>query len=211
MTARTLRRAAWGLMAALSAAIALYSLHYQFAPAEAAPPLVRANRLELPAAFLIHAGAAALALALGPLQMLPGWRRRHPARHRWIGRAYAAACLVGGAAALPLALNVGTGPVPGAGFGTLAVLWLATTSLGLWHGRRGDVGRHRAWMIRSFALTFAAVTLRLQLGLSGAAGLDLAEAYRVIAWSAWIPNLLAAEWLIRRIAAPAARLAPAGA
>ena len=53
-------------------------------------------------------------------------------------------------------------------------------------------------MIRSFALTFAAVTLRIWLGISQASGMDFDVAYPVIAWVAWVPNLLVAEWWIRR-------------
>ena len=50
-------------------------------------------------------------------------------------------------------------------------------------------------MIRSYALTFAAVTLRLQIPLSQIAGLSMETAYPVIAWLSWIPNLLLAECL----------------
>jgi hypothetical protein len=52
-------------------------------------------------------------------------------------------------------------------------------------------------MIRSFALTFAAVTLRIYLPLSLAAGLDYADSYPVIAWLCWVPNLLVAQLLVR--------------
>ena len=51
------------------------------------------------------------------------------------------------------------------GFGTLAVLWLATGWLAYRAIRRRDVASHRAWMMRNFALTYAAVTLRLWLGV----------------------------------------------
>ncbi|MEQ1730362.1 MAG: DUF2306 domain-containing protein [Vicinamibacterales bacterium] len=50
-------------------------------------------------------------------------------------------------------------------------------------------------MIRSFALTYAAVTLRLYVPLSMAAGVPFDVAYPVIAWACWVPNLLVAEWL----------------
>jgi hypothetical protein len=51
-------------------------------------------------------------------------------------------------------------------------------------------------MIRSFALTLAAVTLRLYLPLSRIAGIPFYDAYVPIAWLCWVPNLLVAEtWL----------------
>jgi hypothetical protein len=53
-------------------------------------------------------------------------------------------------------------------------------------------------MIRSFALTLAAVTLRIYLPLAMIAGLDFATAYPVIAWLSWMPNLVVAQLLVRR-------------
>jgi len=54
-------------------------------------------------------------------------------------------------------------------------------------------------MIRSFALTFAAFMLRLQLPMLFALGMDYPQASNVIAWACWVPNLSVAEWLVRRV------------
>jgi hypothetical protein len=54
-------------------------------------------------------------------------------------------------------------------------------------------------MIRSFALTFAAVTLRLYLIPPAIAGVDFVTAYQWIAWLCWVPNLAIAEaWIASR-------------
>jgi hypothetical protein len=55
-------------------------------------------------------------------------------------------------------------------------------------------------MIRSFALTLAAVTLRiyLPLGIMLNHG-DFYTPYRAIAWLCWVPNLLLAELWLRAI------------
>jgi hypothetical protein len=53
-------------------------------------------------------------------------------------------------------------------------------------------------MIRNFALAFAAVMLRLYLPMAFAAGADFEESYRAIAWLCWVPNVLVAEWLVKR-------------
>ena len=50
-------------------------------------------------------------------------------------------------------------------------------------------------MIRNFALTFAAVTLRLWIPIFLTSGLSFEAAYPVIAWLSWVPNLLVAEVL----------------
>ncbi len=59
-------------------------------------------------------------------------------------------------------------------------------------------------MIRSYALTFAAVTLRIYLPLSQIAGMPFDPAYQTISWLCWVPNLIVAEWIILRQRAPAA-------
>jgi hypothetical protein len=62
-----------------------------------------------------------------------------------------------------------------------------------------DIDRHRAWMLRNYSLTFAAVTLRIYLPLAAAVlHFDFIPAYRVISWLCWVPNLIVAEILARR-------------
>ena len=51
--------------------------------------------------------------------------------------------------------------------------------------------------MRNFALTFAAVTLRVYLPTSMALGVPFESAYPLIAWLCWVPNLLVAEPLAR--------------
>jgi hypothetical protein len=63
--------------------------------------------------------------------------------------------------------------------------------------RQGRIADHRDWMLRSYALTLAAVTLRLYLPASQIAGISFLIAYPAIAWLCWVPNLLVAEWMTR--------------
>jgi hypothetical protein len=51
-------------------------------------------------------------------------------------------------------------------------------------------------MLRSYALVFAA-TLRIELPLLIMA---FGEFTQVVAWLSWVPNLLWAEWYVRRTA-----------
>jgi len=149
--------------------------------------------------FLAHVTAAPLALAFGVFQFFPGLRARRPALHRWTGRLYVAMVVVGGVSGFLLAFNTSGGVISNWGFGVLSVLWLAITFQALRFAMTGRFIEHRRWMIRSFALTFAAVTLRLQLGFAiGVLQIDYATASMILAWSCWIPNLLFAEWWIAR-------------
>lgn len=198
-------RAAWGAGALLSLGVALYAYHYLL-PHAVIVPGVGDNPLARPWLF-VHAGFAATALLLGPTQFLPRLRVRRPRLHRWMGRAYVFACLTGGAAGLALASGTTAGPVAGAGFGLLAVLWLGFTAQALRLALAGRFQEHRRWMIRSFALTLAAVTLRIYLPIVGVAHLPFLESYRAISFLCWVPNLIAAELYLARGRVRAAALA----
>lgn len=87
------------------------------------------------------------------------------------------------------------------GFTILALVWLLTSLLAFVGARQRRFDRHRAWMVRSYSLTFAAATVRL-------VGLPLLVVTRnpVVAitcafWS-WILNLGIAEWVIWQRSAP---------
>jgi hypothetical protein len=162
------------------------------------PSPVAANAFANPF-LVVHVVASMLALLVGPLQFARRLRTRWPAFHRVTGYLYLAACAVGAPAGFVLALGTTSGPLAASGFATAAILWAAFT----WRGWRAAVerrfGDHREWMLRSWAMTAAAITLRLMLPFSGLVlGLGFYTAYPVIAWLSWLTNLALVEWLIRR-------------
>ena len=190
------RAGGWGLLVLLATVVGLFSLRYPFPDPPLVPPDLRASLDLRPPVFVLHAAAAAVALLLAPWQLLAGLRRRRPGLHRRMGRAYAGAVLIAGLAALPMATGSFAGPVAAAGFAALALAWLACTASGVQAARAGDLAAHRRWMLRSVALTCAAITLRLYLPIPPALGWSFADGYRAIAWACWLPNLLAVEaWL----------------
>lgn len=146
----------------------------------------------------LHAGFAATALLTGTVQFSAALRQRRPAIHRTVGRVYAVSCLIGAIAGFVLALGTRAGSIAMVGFGGLAVAWAVITAMGWQHARAGRFASHRRWMIRSWALTLSAVTLRVYLPLSELAGFSEMSAYRAISFVAWVPNLLVAEALLRR-------------
>lgn len=145
-----------------------------------------------------HAGGGAVALLAGALQWLTTSRIRRSRRHRWIGLIYVAAIAIGGLSGIGVAMRAFGGFPARAGFATLAVVWMAATARAYRHARLHHWHAHRAWMVRSFALTFAAVTLRIWLPALGLFGVDFAHAYPVVAWLCWVPNLAVAEWRLSR-------------
>ncbi|MFJ5229646.1 DUF2306 domain-containing protein [Kitasatospora sp. NPDC088391] len=150
------------------------------------------------APLLLHIGGAVVALSIGPLQFLPGLRARRPAVHRWTGRVYAVSALALSLGGLVLARYAMHPPVAPIGFAVLAVLVLVTTGLGVREARRGRIARHRRWMLRSYALIFAAVTLRIWLPLGAVLGVSDALTYESAAWGSWLVNLAFVEWRMRR-------------
>ncbi len=146
---------------------------------------------------ILHIGPSAAALLLGLAQFTLSRPRGRSIAHKAVGLIYCVAVL-GGAlgAALILPRTLG-GAGNAAGFLLLALFWAGTTSLGLGAAIRSDWTQHRAWMIRSYGLTLAGVTLRLQLLLlTELGGLTFEAAYVVTAWSSWTPNLLICEIVI---------------
>lgn len=189
----------WTLIVVLASGTSLASARYIFGGAIMIPPPLKPNFLGHTLFFYIHIGAASVALLFGPWQFLTPLRRRYRDLHRAMGTIYVAACLVGGLAALPIAVGSNGGPVAAAGFLTLAVLWLYTTGRAVAAIAAMDIPAHRRWMVRSFALTLAGVTLRLYLPVALAGPFAFSAAYAVIAWLCWAPNLLAAErFVVRR-------------
>lgn len=168
------------------------------------------------APFYAHIVAGGIALVAGPFQFWRALRDRYPSVHRWVGRGYLTAVAIAGVAGLVIAPFSEAGLSGLFGFGTLAVLWIATAWAAYRAVRVGDIASHRAWMMRNFALTYAAVTLRLWLGVLIAAqalpggsfdlGAAFANAYAVVPFLAWLPNLVVAEWLVRRRGLPSFRL-----
>ncbi|MGD0135897.1 MAG: DUF2306 domain-containing protein, partial [Bryobacteraceae bacterium] len=84
------------------------------------------------------------------------------------------------------------------GFGILAVLWFFTGLQAYRMARLGNIAAHRQWMIRNFALTLAAVTLRIYMPVMLAVlHWPFPRTYITVSWLSWVPNLLVAEWMIR--------------
>jgi uncharacterized membrane protein len=195
---KALSRWLWLLAALAGVGLAVASFRY-FLDAGPMPPKIVANALAVPW-LKIHIAGAATALLVGSFQFI-GWLRRYrPTLHRWTGRLYVTACLVGGATGFILALGTTMGPVATVGFGSLAIVWLFVTARGWQLARQRRFIEHRRWMIRSWALTIAAVNLRIYILIAFLIGLPFDASYPVISFLAWVPNLIAAEIYLRTTA-----------
>jgi hypothetical protein len=151
-------------------------------------------------AFWVHVAVSMLALLAGFTQFAPRVLGRWPALHRGVGRMYVVVvCVVSGPASLIMGVYANGGVTSRIAFCILAVLWIATTARGWQCARQRRWADHREWMIRSYALTLSAITLRAwKVALVFAFEPRPMDLYRLVAWLGFVPNLLVAEWLIRR-------------
>lgn len=191
----------WALLILLALWVAGYSVYvYGWLPlGNAVGPAMRESFRANAAAVYLHVFAAAFAPVIGLWQLCSRWRQRWPRLHRWLGYAYLVGGVgIGGLAGLWLGWHSHADAATRLAFVLLAVAWLASGAFGYARIRRGDVAGHREWMWRNYALTWGAVMLRLQMGLLIGCGFTAAEAYPLVAWLAWVPNLAVAEWLVRR-------------
>ena len=166
-----------------------------------------------PVPVVLHAITASVYCLLGAFQFAPGFRRRRPAWHRAAGRLLVLCGLLGALSGLwmtvfyPKPADVGV-LLTGVRlvFGTA---WAVFIVLGLAAVLRRDVTRHRAWMIRGFAIGLGAgtqaVTLTAWLVAVGTPD-RLGKALLMLA--AWLVNLAVAEWIIRRQATPSRAATP---
>jgi uncharacterized membrane protein len=217
MVGKYLVRSGLAIMAVLAAGVALYSLRYYGALAHSwldVDPKIRAVIEHVPIQALTHMLIAPVALVLGPFQFFPGLRAKYPQAHRWSGRIYVTACVFAGTGGLATSPYASGGPVAGLGFGILAVLWVGTT-LGAWGAAvQRQFALHRLLMRFSYAMTFGAVTLRLQIPIGLALGYPSYSAMSVwLAYTSWIPNVIVVALYsmteaLRRPVAPATVRSP---
>ena len=181
-------------------AIGLVSLRTLVAPLDLVMPAMAHYLGEVPLGLQAHILAAPVALLVAPFQLWRGLRARRPVLHRWTGRIYALAVLIGGIGSLAMLPHFTGATFSALGFGVLAVVWIGTTALGIAQARNGNLSAHRRWMLRSVALTYAAITLRLIMAPLMAMGCALDDTYLVTAWGSWLLNLAVLEfWQARRL------------
>ena len=206
---RRSRSASWflGLSCLAVAAIAVVPYATQSLQELGADPTqIAATYVDQPLVIRVvlytHVCFAVLAVVLSPLQFSARVRARTRRLHRAVGRVVLASIAVAGCTGLILAPFTRSGVVGAIGFGLLGVLWLTFATASFRAIRRRDIAAHRRWAVRTFAMTYAGVMLRLWLptlpnipvilfGTDPTVAFD--AVYPVVAWLAWVPNLLVAE------------------
>lgn len=157
-----------------------------------------------PLPVVIHILSAAPFCILGAFQFAPGLRRRRPDLHRRMGRFLMAAGVAAGASGLYMALFYPLYPqLQGPlllGFRLLVGSGMVGSILLAWRMvRRGDIPQHRAWMMRAYALGQGAGTqVIVFLPWTLLLGKPESLTRDILMGTAWVINLAAVEWIIRR-------------
>lgn len=151
-------------------------------------------------AFFIHVYASMWVLFAGFTQFSKKLLKNNPRLHRTLGYIYVAdVLLITGPAGLLMGFYANGGTVSRIAFVLLAVLWLFFTAMALIKAKQKNFKAHRQFMIRSYALTLSALTLRAwKYGITNTMSLPPMDVYRAVAWLGWVGNLLVAEYIIRK-------------
>jgi uncharacterized membrane protein len=151
-------------------------------------------------AFFIHVYASMWVLFAGFTQFSKLLSTNKPRLHRTLGYIYVAdVLLITGPAGLVMGFYANGGLLSRIAFVLLGVLWIFFTVMALIKARQKNFTSHRNYMIRSYALTLSAITLRAwKYAITNTMTLPPMDVYRVVAWVGWVGNLVFAEYLIYR-------------
>ncbi|HEY7808271.1 MAG TPA: DUF2306 domain-containing protein [Croceibacterium sp.] len=166
--------------------------------------------------LLPHVAGGLTAISAGLLQLWLGLTGRTGHLHKALGRIYVGAIAVGVPAGLCLALSIPDHLDYKVGLLGLDLAWALTTSMGMLAIKRRDIPQHRAWMMRSYTVTFGFATYRIIYSwVAPHVAMphdDVADQMAVImAWSCWSVPLLLMEVAMQLRSMRPARRKPAPA
>jgi hypothetical protein len=155
--------------------------------------------------FYIHIGTSVFVLLAGIFQFSRTIIRKYPKFHRLSGKMYVLLVLLLSApSGLVMSFYANGGGYAKASFVIISTLWWVFTFIAYNRILKRNIASHTNFMIRSYALTLSAITLRLYTYFLPGIFLDVdihlngKEMYILVSWLSWIPNLLIAEILIRK-------------
>lgn len=152
-------------------------------------------------AFFIHAYFAILVLPAGFTQFSPWLRKKWPSVHKFSGWIYAVAVIfLVAPSGFVIGLYANGGWSAQLAFCLLAVFWFYFTWQAIAKIKKGEIAAHQRFMMRSFALTLSAITLRLWKYILVALFQPRPmEVYKLVAWLGWVLNLIIVELIIIQI------------
>lgn len=149
-------------------------------------------------AYYSHVLTGGIILVIGFIQLIPSVRLKYKQLHKGLGYFYVLGILFFSApGGLVMSFFINRGIWVQASFLLQVALWFYFTAQALSKIRQGDITNHQHYMWRSYALTLAAITLRIYIFFTAESyNLAQPQAYATIAWLSWVPNWIVAEAMI---------------
>lgn len=202
MAQKVRNKVAWVVFVLLAIGIGLYPLIYIFAAEDFGLLMNKSNDLlsntVWKMAFYGHISFGGVALLIGWSQFVRKLRTKRLNLHRNLGKIYVTSALVSGLCGVYLGFFATGGIVSSLGFICLGLIWLFTTIRAYIAVKNNDLSLHQGMMIYSYALCFAAVTLRIWLPLLTIIWGEFLLAYKIVAWLCWVPNIVFAHLWVRK-------------
>lgn len=152
-------------------------------------------------AFYCHIFSSLVVLAAGITQFSRNFLINLPQIHRFIGKVYVLFILfIAAPSGFVMGFYGNGNDMTKLSFILLAVLWWFSTWKSYQLIRQKNIQAHGAWMMRSYALTLSAITLRMMQFFISQYNYDIApeDIYNIIAYPSWMLNALIAELIIRK-------------
>jgi len=149
--------------------------------------------------FYVHVFTSIFVLIAGLTQFNTYLQKRRKRIHRFMGYLYVLLVVfVTGPAAFMMGWHANGGLPARTSFTLLAFLWVVFTVFAWRYATKKRFLQHRAFMIRSYALTLSAITLRIYTFSFAYFNVHArpVEIYITTAWLSWVPNLIIAEMII---------------
>jgi hypothetical protein len=175
----------------------IYSLiGYIFLPPGTLAPALKPSFDRNIIAIISHAVFSSIAIITGAIQLRKKWRARFPVWNIRLRYIYFVSVIIGGISGLILALEAYAGFANLIGFSLLAILWLFTTYKAYIAQKNKNMPDYKIWIVRSYALTFSAVTLRFYMGIFFwiFGYLQFEYFYATLGFLCWVPNIILVEW-----------------
>lgn len=198
-----IKKFSWILFTGLAILVGLYPAIYLFIDRKFGLLASKTNELLADPiwniVFYTHIFSGGLALLIGWTQFSSKLRNKNIALHRMTGKVYVVSVLVSSITGIYIGIFATGGLVSSMGFICLGVIWFYTTLMAYICIRNKQILQHRKMMIYSYAACFAGVTLRLWLPILTSIFGDFIIAYTIVAWLCWVPNLIVAFFITKRI------------
>ena len=172
----------------------------QYIPIDFSAAFLRIKRDEIllrhyQIAFFSHVYTGIFVLITGIFQFSTTLRQNRSGLHRTLGKIYIFfILLVAAPSGLIMGYYANGGLIGQVSFSVLSILWFGFTYLAYRYARQKKWDLHRNFMLRSYALTLSAISLRLfKWLLASAIELPPMDMYKIIAVAGWIVNLIVVE------------------